>query len=133
MKKKSEIDRWKAIHKPGGIYCSPACGGGCTATDYILAGERAAILCKYLGPGWTPHVWENLGWHYCAHSPCGRIKVHPSEKTKPRGKACAFLGDKDFCGGTWAQHGDSPKHAVAQVVVAGKQALAKIGAQLNGL
>lgn len=23
-------------------------------------------LCRKLGEAWSPHVWENLGWHYTA-------------------------------------------------------------------
>jgi hypothetical protein len=30
------------------------------------ATKKAKALCKKLGPGWTPHVWENMGWHYTA-------------------------------------------------------------------
>ena len=33
------------------------------------------MLAKSLGPRWKPHVWENLGWHYTAISPCGQIEV----------------------------------------------------------
>ncbi len=55
------------------IYCSPACGGGCTRAAFERAKEDAAKLCARLGPGWTPHVWENLGWHWCAKSPEGGV------------------------------------------------------------
>ncbi len=30
--------------------------------------RNARELCKKLGPGWKPYVWENLGWHYCAEN-----------------------------------------------------------------
>lgn len=26
--------------------------------------RKAAALCKKLGKGWKPRVWENLGWHW---------------------------------------------------------------------
>lgn len=50
----------------GKIYCSPACGGGCTYAEYLSAKTKAAKLVKRLGRGWKPRVWENLGWHYQA-------------------------------------------------------------------
>ncbi len=50
----------------GDIYCSPACGHGCTAEEYRKAHANAARLCKQLGTGWVVNVWENLGWHFCA-------------------------------------------------------------------
>lgn len=50
----------------GSIFCSPACGGKCTKSAYDKAQRKAAALCDRLGPGWTPRVHENLGWHYSA-------------------------------------------------------------------
>jgi hypothetical protein len=54
---------WAPIRK-GPIYCSPGCGGKCTWAAHLQAKREAARLAKRLGPGWTPHVWENLGWHW---------------------------------------------------------------------
>lgn len=56
---------WTPVRR-GPVYCSPACGGGCTRADYEAARAAAADLARELGPGWAPHVWENLGWHYQA-------------------------------------------------------------------
>jgi hypothetical protein len=56
---------WKPVRK-GQVYCAPACGGGCTWAAHQQAWERARELCDRLGPGWKPHVWENLDWHYQA-------------------------------------------------------------------
>jgi hypothetical protein len=53
---------WKPRRR-GAIYCSPACGAGCTKADFDDATERARLTCEALGPGWKPHVWENLRWH----------------------------------------------------------------------
>lgn len=42
-------------------------GGMCRAScekDRITA--EAERLCALLGPGWTPDVWLNNGWQYCA-------------------------------------------------------------------
>lgn len=59
----------------GAIYCSPWCGCECRWTAYERANENAAAMCKYLGPGWTPRVWENFGWHYSAVK--GRMEIMP--------------------------------------------------------
>lgn len=56
-------DRWTPILR-GDTYCSPACGGGCTKSAHDKALADAAALAERLGAGWTPHVWENLGWHW---------------------------------------------------------------------
>ena len=59
------IDRkWVARDLPGGIYCAPRCGGGCTKADYRRAVKESAALATRMGDGWEPDVWENLGWHY---------------------------------------------------------------------
>lgn len=50
----------------GDIYCSPACGMGCTRKEYDEAVASAAALAQALGNGWEPRVWENLAWHYKA-------------------------------------------------------------------
>ena len=53
----------------GDIYCSPACGAGCTHAAFEEATKRAkalAILCTAkIGGIWKPVVTENLGWHWC--------------------------------------------------------------------
>lgn len=41
---------WKARKQPGGIYCSPACGRGCTKDEHERATEAAKALAKRLGP-----------------------------------------------------------------------------------
>lgn len=68
--------------REGEIYCSPACGGGCTHKEYEQAQQSARLLCEALGKGWRPYVHENLGWHFAAHYGQGRghhsalIEVH---------------------------------------------------------
>lgn len=62
----AEVKRdWRARRK-GPVYCSPACGGGCTHSAYLLALKHGKALAKKAGKGWTYRVWENLGWHYAA-------------------------------------------------------------------
>lgn len=59
-------EEWAPVRN-GNRYCSPLCGMGCTWDQYQSANRRASELCDQLGAlEWTPHVWENLGWHYAA-------------------------------------------------------------------
>ena len=48
----------------GQIFCSPACGRGCTLKQFNEANTSAKNLAKKLGPNWRPVTWENLGWHW---------------------------------------------------------------------
>ena len=52
----------------GRLFCSPACGAGCTAEEHELAKRGATALARRLGrvfgSGWRSVVWENMGWHY---------------------------------------------------------------------
>jgi|GEM_PF-852899 len=112
------------------LYCSPRCGGGCTWADYRLAHKDGAGLARRLGAGWTVEVWENLGWHYQAVSPCGRFKVSCDPGNGYRGSTfTAFLGDTGgHCGGTWAKTADTPEEAILAVAREAVADLHKIGA-----
>lgn len=52
---------WKPVRN-GDVYCSPACGYGCTWAAFTEATRASAKLAKQLGPAWEPRVWDNLGW-----------------------------------------------------------------------
>ena len=65
---------WTPRNK-GSLYCSPACGMGCTRADYEAALHDGAALAKQMGPGWIPDVWENLGWYYSVTK--GVVVIHP--------------------------------------------------------
>jgi hypothetical protein len=54
---------WTPVRR-GAIYCSPRCGGGCTHKAFLAATAKAEKTAKRLGAGWTPVVWDNLGWHW---------------------------------------------------------------------
>jgi len=110
----------------GYIFCSPACGRGCTKAEHAAAKMAGAALCKRLGPSWTPRVWENLGWYYEAVSACGRWKVSPVSPKHTH--YIAFLGEVG-CGGTWSQYGTTPEEAIAKTR---EHALAEV-IQLAGL
>jgi hypothetical protein len=62
----------------GRIFCSPWCGHDCTWAAHEQAHRRAAALAGSLGPNWTPRVWENLGWHFCARHATQPIEIHAS-------------------------------------------------------
>lgn len=67
--------------RSGPIYCAPWCGARCTWAAFQEATRRAKALAESLGDGWTPRVWENMGWHYEVVN--GIIEVKTS---KHRGK-----------------------------------------------
>lgn len=84
---------WTPVRK-GDIYCSPACGAGCKFSDFKKATADAKALCKKLGPGWKPRVWENLMWHFEARR--GFMSISPLGDT---GKYTSLLGTKEGLGG----------------------------------
>lgn len=73
---KSKPLSWKPILR-GPIYCSPACGHGCTHAGFLGAHKEARETIAILKTkGWKVKVWENLGWHWAlANSICG-ISLH---------------------------------------------------------
>ncbi len=74
IKAMGNSDRWEPIAKPGGIYCSPACGFNCTKADYDQAVADGVALAERMGAGWRASIWENLGWHYNVHKGCAKIR-----------------------------------------------------------
>lgn len=62
MTKRADVEKpWKPSKRTG--YCDPRCGGGHTRAEYLKARRAARELVALLGPGWTPRVWDNMGWH----------------------------------------------------------------------
>lgn len=60
---------WKP-RKKGKIYCSPACGYGCTHASYKRALAQSKRARKILGPGWAVTVYELSGsWRWIADCP----------------------------------------------------------------
>ena len=72
----SRKPNWQPMSRPGGVYCSPACGRGCTRAEHGEAVRKARELAQRLGDGWEPEVWENLGWFYKVEK--GLAAIHPS-------------------------------------------------------
>lgn len=105
---------WTPVLK-GRKFCSPACGRGCTKAEHDKATRDAAALCKLLGPGWQPHVWENLGWHYAAitadGTESGYIQVHPNLAT-----FTVYLNTDGRTGGQWVVPDKDPKRGVRRAI-----------------
>jgi len=104
-----KCDRWKPV-RSGETYCSPACGYGCTYEAYLEANLKAERLARQCGPNWTPHVWENLGWHHAAVSQNNLIKVHPYSGG-PKGYT-VFFGSPDGPGGDFTEQGTGLKATI---------------------
>lgn len=94
---------WEPVAKPDGTYCSPACGGRCTQAAFDKATQDAKELASYMGEGWTPHVWENLGWYYRVVLQDGLAEVYPHRDGR---FWCSINTSKQFMG-----ESDNPKVA----------------------
>lgn len=110
-------------------YCAPACGRGCTWSEYQNAVASADKLVKRLrGAGWKPLVFENLGWHWQAVS--GPVQVYPSGD----GKFWAMIGGSvtDSAGGLamWTpsrtRRFKDPNRAVQDALLHVKQKMADL-------
>ena len=123
---------WKPVLRAGGIYCSTACGGGCTKAAYDSAVKQAAALAKKMGKGWKTHVHENLGWWWTVY------------KGKPVGVyGVGFLEINPMSGGVysaWVQtspqfivHHKNPKTALRMAVKAFDEYLASLNEQRKGV
>lgn len=57
-----EVNEWTPILDDD-VYCSPRCGFRCKKADYDRAVAAADDVVRELGEGWSPRVWENMGWY----------------------------------------------------------------------
>ena len=81
----------------GKIYCSPACGRGCTLDEYDRAVADAGKLVSLLrGNGWKAVIHENLGWHYKATS--GPIAVFCEHRMGKTAYWCMIAQSVDLVG-----------------------------------
>jgi hypothetical protein len=120
---------WEPVRR-GEVYCSPACGCGCTWEAYQEILQKAENLAKRMGKGWTPRVWENMGWYGKVVSPDGFLKLHIRSAVVGRDSYTAFLGE-DESGGRWAESHTVPEQAVKLVRKRGMEEL-RIIAKLLG-
>jgi len=101
----------------GDIYCSPACGYGCTREAFEQAQEGARLLVEELGPGFKPRVWENLGWHYEAVSLDKTMKVSPSiDRIKDEIVGYTAYFGEPGPGGRWAASDKTWRKAIRKVL-----------------
>lgn len=97
----------------GDIYCSPACGRGCTLEEYDQAVKDADELAAQLGKAFQPHVWENLGWHYSATAAVPGEAFVTVNYSKRIGEYWANLHVTDKQEGAYAK---DPEIAVARAI-----------------
>jgi hypothetical protein len=123
----------EALHGPDGTYCSPSCGRGCTAVEYLLAQTRGAELVRRLGVGWQPRIWENLGWHHGAESLDGWWNVSES-RYRDHTTYTAFLHHAAHGGpgGRWAESGDTPQEAILNTMAVAQEEGDAIAACMKG-
>ena len=121
---------WKA-KRHGAIYCAPACGSGCTWAAYQKAIRDGSALARELPPGFLPHVWENMGWHYAAtrKTPGAEIQVHPCNHQGRVISYTVFLnGTKQF-----VTNGRTPAIALNKAILAARAYLKQLTQQVEGL
>lgn len=98
---------WKPRKQAGGVYCSPACGSKCKRRDYDRAHADARAAAKTMSAGWTPRVWENMGWHWNIEK--GVCSIHPSHFEE---RYTAYFNS------TWQVlgYGSSPNEALGKAI-----------------
>lgn len=104
--------RWIPVRR-GHIYCSPACGAACSYLEFVSVTRTAQAMVKALGPGWTTHVHENMGWYGKAEN--GPLTVSRNDRGPAKTRyACANYGDQTV---GWFKHdARTPREAVAGCV-----------------
>ena len=125
---------WTPRHR-GHIYCSPACGGRCTREAFEISTQRAKALCRRMGSGWKPKVWENLGWHYKVVSPCNRMTICGIHYGAADECYYVTLGRPNETGIRWTEnepHND-PKALVKKIVAKVKQEIKDMQVMIEGL
>jgi hypothetical protein len=131
MTNKQHAYPWTPLAR-GLLYCSPACGAGCTRAAFDRAVRRGDALAKRLGPGWTSHVWENMGWFYMARSACGRWRVSPVTYGGKRKGYIAGVGEADSPGCRWRhQYGATAEAALAAAMTAARAEVGRDAALLD--
>lgn len=122
---------WKPIRR-GHIYCSTACGGGCTKAAHDAAQRNAKrLLRKLKGKGWRIDVWENLGWHF-------RLLLGPLQITERDGQYWTLMSDTPESGGgsyLWATQTESsdPNRAVRLQVRKAREKVEQLHSLVKGV
>lgn len=117
---------WTPVRK-GAVYCSPRCGHKCTHADFLAAKARAAALCKQLGAGWTPNVWENGGWHASAKN--GVAEMHtPNPKREDTEYGLYFNTVRQI-----VIHGTDPQALVIDATVESRRIIAQMASDTDAI
>lgn len=119
--------RWKPRKLAGGVFCSPACGGRCKRSAYERAKKESAALALFMGNGWRPVVWENLGWHWRAEKGFRQnggalLEITPSHE----GYVAWFQGRTQFLA-----QANSPDRALEFVLRKVSNLINELGAELK--
>lgn len=125
----AEFKRGWTPRRRGAIYCSPRCGASCTHAAFELATRKAKALCKRLGPGWEPRVWENMAWHYSVQK--GVTEVHANfHKSYRNGVnySVYFNTTPQF-----VTSANTPEEAIRQATALARGVVRKIGHDLKVL
>lgn len=104
------------IRNRGGIYCGPDCGMGCTRESYNDKRAHLSQLIDQLGKGWTGRMWDNLGWHWEAISPCRRIHVSYNETHGVASRWSASIQRAGDFGILWHGYGRTPDAAIKRAI-----------------
>lgn len=116
----------------GPFYCSPACGGRCTWDAYQKAQRSVRALVRSFGPGWTPRIWENFGWHWEVRDTTGHLRVGSCGRGLARYSAYVSRGTKnrscDFAG-----YANTPRKALALALDCAREEFAKERKDLESL
>ncbi len=129
----SVIDTTKERAAPvrnGAVYCSPWCNNGCTHADYERATREAVLLARKMnvaGPsGWSPRVWENLGWHFQIVKGTARI-------SKIAAGAYTVMYYTAIINGQYIGDGEAPEKAFQKALQRMKSLAEEIAEQIAAL
>lgn len=122
----------------GDTYCSPRCGVGCKAAAYERASREAVELATRLGEGWTPVVWEYLGWRYRAERH-DVAQVFPIMDRGSRFKAGEWVVGSYSCilstsdGTDFTADAANPEDALGFAIQDARTAVSNINGMIEGL
>lgn len=111
-----EDNRWTPVRR-GAIYCSPACGGGCTHQAYLEAQVQAQEMLDALGGpttggnAWEKRVHENLGWYGSVRLVINGQVVAQLQKNR-NGYSCYIESNPQF-----VADGETPRDAVQRALL----------------
>lgn len=121
------------IHR-GHVYCSPWCGVHCTRASYDRAVTDAGELAAMLGDGWTPRVWENMGWFYEAVKDIASVGPTLTGSTiGPDWTVTGYTASIDFPTRQFIQHAETPEDALGFAVQEARTFIARLHECLGAL